>query len=92
MWPAFREEWRAVLFSSFGSEVHSTDSSTIAYQGENHGPPLAFCVETTQAQKITEGWARCGMLMCAALNAGHKPTTILGYLFYFNEKRKTSCL
>lgn len=71
--------------------VHSTGSSVIAYQGKNITRLHRALCGQDLCSEITDVWARCWMLMCAALNAGHKPTTHLGYLFYFSEKRKTRC-
>ena len=58
---------------------------------KNHLPPWGFWVDKTWDQKIIDVWARGLMLMCVAFDAGHKPTTILGYLFYFNEQREIWC-
>lgn len=68
--------------------VHSAGRSVLADSGKNitrlH---WALCGQGLCSES-TDVWAHCWMLMCAALNARRRPTTHLGYLCYFREKKK----
>ena len=73
--------------------MHSTDGNIIAYRGKKSLACTGFLGgQELGSDRIIDVLAQGPMLLCAALNAGHKPTTILGYLFYFNEQRKIWCI